>query len=468
MAVDAAAVVETPAQDPRWLRLLRRTLGAELPRGVAVLLTLLAGLHAVLLLRGIAAPAAILQFDRGHDRYNMALRLIDAVGRGEVLATLGRQTVIGDYLPHALMLALSGGWLPGVVMLQLLLHVWALRELYRLARRLGATPQQAWWTAASWAAIPIDLCVPHYMASESAFLPLVIASLRQAADAAFAPDAAQRQRAALLAGLTSALATLCRPEWQLPSAVVLLAVAAIAGRGGWRPLLASGLRFAAPFAAVLAAWLLTFHAASGHWGFGAAGVDLRATVAVRVDEIVRYSGLPLAAGEDPAALQTWIAHSLRAPLTSLRVAASHTAKFVALPENLDLAAYFGLYERTGVRAVRLEQLGYWGAARATLQEMPVLTSWLLFEIALFLWYWSCAVRGAALIWRQRLDTRLLHLALWSIALLYIGERFLMEGGSRKRAPIDMILALAAGYWLGRRASGAAASTASGDRPEAAG
>jgi hypothetical protein len=103
--------------------------------------------------------------------------------------------------------------------------------------------------------------------------------------------------------------------------------------------------------------------------------------------------------------------------------------------------------------VRLEQLGFVGAAVATLREMPVLTSWLLFEIALFLWYWTFVMRGGALIWRERSDTRLFHLALWAIVLLYVGERFLMEGGSRKRTPIDMILALAAGYWLGRRALG---------------
>lgn len=439
-----------PAQTPAWLSFLRRYLGSELPRGPAVLLSLVAGLHAVLLVRGIWAPESILNYDRGRDRLKMAVRLLEAVRDGDILATLGQQTVIGDYLPHALMYALTGGWLPGVPLLQLAIHVWALRELYRLANRAGATPTQAWWSVATWAAIPIDLCVPHHMASESVFLPLVIASMRQAADAAFAPSQSERDRAALRAGLWTALATLCRPEWQLPALAVAGGVAVYALRRGGRELLSVALRFAAPFAVVVGAWLLVFHSASGQWGFGAAGVDLRATVAVRVQEIVAYSGQPLAPGEDPAALQTWIARSLSAPQTALRVAFSHMAKFVALPENLDIPAYFGMYERTGVRAVRLEQLGFVGAAVATLREMPVLTSWLLGEIALFLWYWTFVLRGGVLIWRERVDTRLFHLALWSIVLLYIGERFLMEGGSRKRTPIDMILAVAAGYWLGRR------------------
>ncbi len=449
----APAVPANPAQTPAWLSFLRRYLGGELPRGPALLIAAVASLHAVLLVRGILAPESILNYDRGRDRLNMAVRLIDAVRHGDAWTTLGQQTVIGDYLPHALMYALAGGWLPGVPFLQLAIHLWALRELYRLANRAGATPAQAWWSVATWAAIPIDLCVPHHMASESVFLPLVIASMRQAADAAFAPSQKERDRGALMAGLWTALATLCRPEWQLPALAVAAAVAVYALRGGLQRLWSAGLRFAAPFALVVGAWLLVFHAASGQWGFGAAGVDLRATVAVRVQEIVAYSGQPLAPGEDPGALQTWVSHSLSAPQTALRVAISHMAKFVALPENLDIPAYFGLYERTGVRAVRLEQLGFVGAAVATLREMPVLTSWLLFEIALFLWYWTFVMRGGALIWRERSDTRLFHLALWAIVLLYVGERFLMEGGSRKRTPIDMILALAAGYWLGRRALG---------------
>lgn len=432
------------------LRFLRRHLGAQLPRGPALLLIGIAVLHVALLVRGVIEPSAILNHDRGTLRLHMAERLLDAFRDGHVMATLGRQTVIGDYLPHTFMLVLVGEWLPGVPFLQLAIHVWSLRELFRLATRLGGTGAQAWWTVAAYALIPVDLCVPHGMASESVFLPLVIASMRQAADAAFAPTPSARHRGAWMAGLWSGLATLCRPEWQLPALAVLLAFAVYAARSGWRSVAAAVLRFCTPFAVVIAAWLVTYHAASGRWGFGGDGADLRATVAVRVSEIVRYSGKPLLPGEDPSGMQTWVAHSLGSPVTSLRVALSHIAKFVALPENLDIAAYFGLYERTGVRSVRLEALGFWGAMRATVEEMPLLTTWLVAEIAIFLWFWTLVLRGSALIWREQTKTRLFHVALWSIVLVYVAERFLMEGGSRKRTPIDMILALAAGYWLGRQ------------------
>jgi len=400
-----------------------------------------------------------MRYDRATERLANATGLRGVESLGEAWSFLSTHGVPGDYAWHALLLGMSRGHVSLVPMWQLLLWALSLHSLFRLVLALheggpgGGPPGQArvtalesaWLAVVCYALIPVDFMIPHFLCSEALFDPLLVIGMSQVVvlvrRGGSLPGAAA-------AGVILGLACLTRPEllgWLLLLPGLLILVRRRGGaisRGAL--LLVSGLSLALPlgFAAHQA------FTADG-FGFGRAEThDLEAVVRVRVGEIEYDAGDTARPGgaSSSTGLRRLVEAAAAHPGSFLRLWVAHSVKFLALPDNLDVFAYLGLFTRTGTRSNLVHRVGWGGALRAVRAEMPRLFWWLVLSVALFALFWALAVAGAVR-WFTRGDmcARLTCALLVSLPVYYLLLRCLLSGSSRKRAPVDFVLSvLAAG------------------------
>ena len=391
--------------------------------------------HVGLFVFGLFDAGASLRFDRTGQRMGSAHRLLEA-GGAERWQVLGTRGVPGDYAWHALALAATGGGLPGVVLVQLVLAGLAVYGVYRIAVRLDARPEVALLAAGLYAVIPIDLAIPHFVASEAFCNPLLVLGF-----AALVPYATDEPRLSRLAAAGAAFgaAALTRSE-SLPwlglmvAGAAAIAVRRVRRRAALHVGLLAGLTFSG-----VATWL---------WLAPTPPVDLRhASVSLSWELANRAHRVLIAAGGDgrgveAAPLASFLLAAIHHPLAFLREFVLQAAKLLALPDNLDAFRFLGLYEYTGKRSDWVHDIGVLGAARRTFAEMPWLASWLAGTIVVWLAVLACSLRGAVRALRGSAGaSRLVWLLLLSLPVVWTFLRVLTQGESRKRSPVDFALAL---------------------------
>jgi 4-amino-4-deoxy-L-arabinose transferase-like glycosyltransferase len=410
-----------------------------------VLAAILAG-HLALLAFGIADPDASLRFDRTGRRSTSARMLLESADSGSALQVLRSRGAPGDYAWHAAVLGPSGGSLPAVQIVQLLLAGLSLVAVYRIVRVLDGRPKAAWLAVVIYAAIPIDFMVPHFLASEAFFNPLWVLGTAAVVHYATArPDL----RTIGLAGAAFGLGVLTRTEG-LPWLIVMFALTTAIVIRVARPRTVAHLGLLAALC------------------FGGVGVHLAMspTEPVRLDHATLSVGWELAnrahrviaaAGGDVAGIEAEpVAAFARAvlehPLAFAREWALQAGKLLALPDNLDLPRYLGAYEYTGRRSEWVHDLGVVGAVRRVFSEMPGLATWLCATVLLWLGVLGLAVRGAVDVLRRSAGVeRLLYLLLLSLPFVWVLLRVLAQGESRKRSPVDFAIAIFAALgWMRAR------------------
>lgn len=413
-------------------------IGPARARRLGLALLVVAGIvHGGLFVAGLFDSEASLRFDRTGQRMGSVRRLLGPEGatRWQVLRTRG---VPGDYAWHALALAATGGALPGVVLLQLVLAGLAIYGVYRIGVRLDGRPGVALLAAGLYAVIPIDLAIPHFMASESFCNPLLVLGFAALVRYATGPPTLAAMGGA---GTAFGLAALTRTE-SLPWLFVMTGFAAaialrrVPARAG----LHVGVLVLLTFGGV-ALWLAA--APSRPVDLDHASVSLSWELANRASRVI------VAAGGDPrgvasAPLHSFLKAAVQHPVAFLREFALQAGKLLALPDNLDTFRFLGLYEYTGERADWVHELGVLGAARRVFGEMPWLASWLVASIGVWLGVLACSLRGAVRALRSSAgDARLVWWLLLSLPVVWTVLRVLTQGESRKRSPVDFAIALLA-------------------------
>jgi 4-amino-4-deoxy-L-arabinose transferase-like glycosyltransferase len=413
------------------------------------LLAALCAAHVGLLVAAASDPEASLRFDRTGRRLASADLLLEAVqgggssGVGEVLLTRGAP---GDYAWHAAVLSVTGRSLVAVQLVQLLLAALSLVAVHRIALALDGRREVALLATALYAVIPIDFILPHFVASEAFFNPLLLFGVAALVRyATRAPDIGS----IAAAGVAFGLAALTRPE-ALPWLIVMLGFAA-----------ALAMRVARERArlhmAVLA--LLTFGGVCVWLALvpaepvvlERAALTLEWELANRAHRVLSAAGADTT-GIESAPLIAFVRSLLEHPLAFLREFALQAGKLLALPDNLDTFRYLGLYEFTGRRSEWVHALGVVGAARRVFEEMPALATWLAVTIALWLAVAAVALRGAVDVLRRCEGVeRILYLLLLSLPVVWTLLRVLTQGESRKRSPVDFAITIfaAIGWWRAR-------------------
>lgn len=388
--------------------------------------------HLGLLAYGLHDPDAMLRFDRTGKRITSVGLLLDSPSL-ELLLSRGPP---GDYAWHAGVLGLSGRWLPAVQLVQLLLAAASLALVYRMVLWLEGRREVALLAAAFYAAIPIDFMIPHFLASEAFFNPLLLLGcaglVRYALHSADAASLAG-------AGLAFGLAALTRTE-SLPWLLVMLGCAMLVARhvAPQRALAHVALLAVLTLAGVLA-WLAL--APTAPVDLGRASLSLDWELANRANRVIRSAGGDTS-GIEAAPFAAFGRAAVDHPVAFAREWALQAGKLLALPDNLDAFRYLGLYEYTGQRAEWVHELGVVGALRAVFEEMPVLGSWLVASVVVWLGFACVALRGAWDAIRGSAGVeRLVYVLLLSLPIVWAALRVLTQGDSRKRSPVDFALAI---------------------------
>lgn len=402
-------------------------------------LVAIAAVHLALLAWAFVEPDASLRFDRTGRRLGSARMLVESVAAGDggaVAEVLRSRGAPGDYAWHALVLGPTGGSRVAVQVVQLLLAGLSLAAVYRIALAVDGRREAAWLAVVVYAAIPIDLMVPHFLASEAFFNPLMV--LGCAALARYATVAPDLPSVAA-AGGAFGLAALTRPEG-LPWLGVMVVLAALLARRR-----APGR--AALHVGVLC--LLTFGGAGFYLALARAepvrldhaSLSLQWELANRASRVLGAAGADTS-GIEAAPVASFLGAAIGHPVTFAREFALQAGKLLALPDNLDAFRYLGLYEYTGHRSDWVHELGVLGAVRRSFDELPLLTTWLLASTVAWLCVGVLALRGALRAWARSAGARrLLVWLLLSLPVVWTALRVLTQGESRKRSPVDFAIAV---------------------------
>jgi len=409
-------------------------------RGFAIALVLIGVAHLVLFVFGIARPEAPLRFDRAANRLASIEAFAEASSAGERLELLSTLGPPGDYLWQAWIWTLSGGSMTVLMLVQLGLSALALVAVHRLALLLDGRPTVARGAVLVYALIPIDFMVPHFLGSEAFANPLLVFGLYGLVRYV---KLGATLRDLFMASALIALATLTRPElvpW-LPLPVALVFARARAEHGGVA-FAHAGLIAAVLCGVALAPALHTRAPAPGERltpRHDAVGFEMRQR-ADSVEDRAADGGVHLVA--DDSHLGSLLRVAAAHPLLFAREWALHAIKLLALPDNLDLFRYLGLYEYTGERSALVHSRGLLGAAVALFQEMPLLMTWMLAAVLVWLGVWGLIAAGIfEAMARSDRWTKLCWLVLLALPAVAVLTRVITQGESRKRSLFDAALAL---------------------------
>ena len=421
-------------------RSMRQLSSATSQRLVRAILGVVFVSHVALWTYGIANPDATLRFDRAAYRLRAAQSTAASQSVGELVEFTSAHTPVGDYMWQALVLWTSRGWVPAIALVQLLAHAGALVALYQLVILWSGRRRVAAIAVVFYAVLPIDFIVPHFVASEAFFNPLVIVATlflvryerrtRATGDLAYAGllySLAAMTRTELLPWLACMLALVIarlvrsedRRTWMRRSAVVVLCTMSLQCIWvGGRAL--QGLPVAFGQGELTLAW---------HLADRSSVVEARAHGGVPPAQACTTKGSPLVHFARTATVH---------PAPFAREWFLQAVKFLALPDNLDGLRYLGFFEFTGNRANLVHSHGWLGAARLLFEEMPVLTSVLIASMALFGLFWLLVLRGLLEVRNARLQLWLSWVLL-SLPILFLAMRVVTQGESRKRSPVDFVL-----------------------------
>ncbi len=401
--------------------------------------------HTFLFWFGLARPKALLQFDRAAYRLQVAQQFASASDVVEITRTMFEHAPPGDFVWHGVVLWATGGWVPAIVLVQLGIFVLALYRVHGIGGLIGLPTPFRWLAVLFYSGIPIDFMIPHFVASEAFFNPLIVFGTFHCARYALG---SARGLDLFYAGLCFSSAALTRPEvlpW-IPVAAVVMALIV-----NQRQRVAARIQKHVALFLVFTAlgpisWLL-FQARAGFpAGFGRGALSIAAEVSRRAETI---EGVPPAtSSETEASASESVLRLARAavghPRAFVREWFLHAAKLMALPDNLDLFRYLGLFEMTGKRAELVHTAGLFGAMRVLFAEMPLLMTWLVLTMLGFAVFWGLVGAGTVIALRRSTRVhRLVLVLMLSLPFTYLGLRAISQGESRKRSPIDFSLALLA-------------------------
>lgn len=419
--------------------------------------------HAALFFYGVRHPDAMLKYDRAVARLRDAESLAMSPDfKAAATKLAGPGTVlnsVGDYAWHGLVLFGARGWTPAIQIVQLSLHVIMLVGLYRLTFYLTADSITSRNAVLIKALIPIDFAMPHFVSSEAFSTPFLVLGVLFAV--AYATRGLHVYHLAA-AGFCFGLSLITRGillAW-LPLMFVYVLWLHVANRR--RVLTSLGhllllfvCLFSLQFTLICVKSFLpsesnvkqvdaTFE--PGNVGitnqFAHRTKDIYVLVgdreqAEKHDKVKREGGVPAVAFRD------YCDAAWHHPASFVRLWVNHAIKFTCLPSNLDICRYLNLYEYDAQRSRRVDG-GWRGAVSTTFQEMPVLVSVLLLMVLAFLMLLLLSVFGVAT--ALRLSSGNVQIAIWgmiSLPIVYLMLRCLVTGISRKREPVDFVIAFGA-------------------------
>ena len=379
----------------------------------------LASLHAAMLAYDLQHPGRFLNADRAEERIAAVQGFGQALRSGDPAAYLAGHGIVGDWLPQALVYAAGGQYL--VISLQVLLALASVLWVREIALRVGLDERRAGAAALLYALLPHTLVLPHQLASEALFAPLVVLAIRLG------------QRGALALGL----ATLIRPQtllWPF-----------IHAPRNWR--------FAAVALAPLLGWMMFILLATGELSMGRSGHDLGHNLHDRMQRMAAT----LPADERPAPGSTaspgeYFAFVARHPL----LAAKHSGRDLAALAfksgiervTLDYLELFpesraALQASSGGWRAAVEQQGFAAALGALVRAQPGLVLSSAVSALAFTAFMALALHGALALRRNR---EALLLALF-VLYVFATAQAVDAAQSRHRAPAEFALCvLAAAGW----------------------
>jgi Predicted spermidine synthase with an N-terminal membrane domain len=178
--------------------------------------------HAAMLGYDLVQPAVFLNADRAKQRLESIQGFITAVHNGgnELVQYLTSHGILGDYVVQGLVFGLSGQY--GVIVFQLVLLFLSLFSLFRLVYLITRSKSLALSGTIIYFHFPHSLILPHQLASEAVFNPLLVIAFYSLA---YALLIQQSRLPIFLSAILFGLTTLIRPVtllWPIFTAIVLI------------------------------------------------------------------------------------------------------------------------------------------------------------------------------------------------------------------------------------------------------
>jgi hypothetical protein len=241
-----------------------------------LLFALLPVLHLLMLGYDLRHPGRFLNADRAGERILELEGFRQAWhGGGDLAGFLARHGIVGDWLPQALLYLWGGQY--AVIAAQVLLALLSVVWVRGIGTRLGLGTGAAGLAALMYGLLPHTLVLPHQLASEAIFDPLIIGSF------ALLVRATVLARGFPAAGALLGAATLVRPITLLWPLVCV-------------PLMTATARTRAAFVvaalAPLLAWMVFIFTATGEISMGRSAHDLGRNLYDRAARIAAAAGVP--------------------------------------------------------------------------------------------------------------------------------------------------------------------------------
>ena len=296
----------------------------------------LAGLHAAMFAYDLAHPDRFLRADRAHERLASIEGFARALQGGDALAYLASRGIVGDWLPQGLLYLAGGQYL--VIAAQVVLVLASIAWVRDIGLRAGLRESDAGAAALLYALLPHTLVLPHQLATEALFVPLLVLAFRLSLRGLAPPG-----------GAALGLATLVRPVTLLWPFIQ----AAFAGASPRRR-----AAFVAASLAPLLAWMGFVLVVTGEFSMGRSGHDLGANLYSRMQRMA--AALPRA--ERPAVKpqgqkRVTLAEYLHFVLAHPGAAAAHSAR-----DLVTVAA------KSGIERITLDYLDLFPESRRELQD----------------------------------------------------------------------------------------------------
>ena len=298
------------------------------------LLLAFAAIHAAMFGYDLHHPERFLFTDRAGERMDTVRGFLDLLhGGGDLAGFLATHGVPGDWLPQALLYFAGGQFL--VIAAQIALALLSISCVYRLgiAVRLGEGGAIA--AAALYGLLPHTLVLPHQLASEAIFIPLVVLGFALPVGAG--------------SGLALGAATLVRP---VPLLWLPLHPFFEKGAARWRTL------FLLAALGPMLGWMGFIYLASGEVSMGRSSHDVGHNLYVRAHRMA--ASLPeeerpaeRPAGQTTMSVREYLGFVARHP----DAAASHGVRDV-----------FTLSVKSGIERLVLDYLDLFPGSRAALQD----------------------------------------------------------------------------------------------------
>jgi hypothetical protein len=295
-----------------------------------------AALHAAMFAYDLAHPDRFLRADRATERLQSIEGFAQALHAGDALAYLTSRGVAGDWLPQALLYLAGGQYL--VIAAQVALLLASIAWVRDIGLRAGLRAGHAAAAALLYALLPHSLVLPHQLASEAVFVPLIVLAFRLSL-----PGLAPSGGAAL------GLATLVRP-------VTLLWPPIQAAFDGGSP--RRRIAFVAVSLAPLLAWMSFVFVVTGEFSMGRSGHDLGSNLYARMQRMaVNLPPAERPAVKPPGQKQVSVGEYLRFSLAHPGAAALHGARDVVT-----------VALKSGIERVTLDYLDLFPDSRRALQD----------------------------------------------------------------------------------------------------